>query len=163
MQLHHGVILLWEKLQNLESECKILCDKMHTFKQEHALQLAMQFWWAILSLTGSDLEYYPLLVQHESATNDALIAKRAMSANSAFLLAICRLSKLVTAFHCGFLATAEDTIVAIEKVKILYSFTGASWSISSTRDLPSMLWHQLQGSGDILVVIDKRVIKSEGL
>ena len=106
-----------KKLQNLESECKILCDKMHTFKQEHALQLAMQFWWAILSLTGSDLEYYPLLVQHESATNDALIAKRAMSANSAFLLAICRLSKLVTAFHCGFLATAEDTIVAIEKVR----------------------------------------------
>ena len=103
-------------LQELEIECQALCENMQTFNQESCLNLTIQYWWAILSLIGTDPEYHPLL-QEDGVTNDMEIKKRAKSTNNTVLLATCRVTKLMTAFHNGLLTTAEDYIKKIEPDK----------------------------------------------
>jgi len=107
-------------LQSLEHDCKTLCESMQIFKQDPSLEKAVQFWWTILSLMGGDHDYHPILQQ--SGRDEAAILKRAVSPYTEYLLIMCRISKLVTAFHLGSLVTANDMIVAIEKVSKRFKF-----------------------------------------
>jgi len=107
-------------LQSLEHDCKALCESMQIFKQDSSLDKTVQIWWTILSLIGVDCDYHPLLQQ--SGRDEAAIMKRASSPYNEYLLIFCRISKLVTAFHVGSLATAIDMIVAIEKVRKRFQF-----------------------------------------
>jgi len=107
-------------LQSLEHDCKVLCENMQIFKQDSSLDKTVQFWWTILSLIGGDHDYHPILQQ--SGRDEAAILKRAVSPYTEYLLIMCRISKLVTAFHLGSLVTANDMIVAIEKVSKRFKF-----------------------------------------
>ena len=107
-------------LQSLEHDCKALCESMQIFKQDSSLDKTVQIWWTILSLIGVDRDYHPLLQQ--GGRDEAAIMKRATSPYNEYLLIFCRISKLVTAFHVGSLATAIDMIVAIEKVRKRFQF-----------------------------------------
>jgi len=107
-------------LQSLEHDCKVLCENMQIFKQDSSLDKTVQFWWTILSLVGGDHDYHPILQQ--SGRDEAAILKRAVSPYTEYLLIMCRISKLVTAFHLGSLVTANDMIVAIEKVSKRFKF-----------------------------------------
>ena len=107
-------------LQSLEHDCKALCESMQIFKQDSSLDKTVQFWWTILSLIGGDHDYHPILQQ--SGRDEAAIMKRASSPYNEYLLIFCRIYKLITAFHVGSLATANDMIVALEKVRKRFQF-----------------------------------------
>ena len=108
-----------KNLQTLDKECQILCESMQSYKQAHSLDILQQFWWAITSLMGSpDHENQPLLWQSD-ATNKATMAARDRSQQNIVVL-FSWLSKLVTAFHCGHLATAEDMVAKLEVHKTTF-------------------------------------------
>jgi hypothetical protein len=107
-------------LQSLEHDCKTLCESMQIFKQDSSLDKTVQIWRTILSLIGGNCDYHPIL-QQGGRDEDAIMI-RATSPYNEYLLIFCRIYKLITAFHVGSLATANDMIVALEKVRKRFQF-----------------------------------------
>jgi len=104
-------------LHELENDCRDMCEQMRTFKQEGALQLTLQYWWAILSLMGADSNYHYLL-QQDGITDEAVLSKNSNLNNNKGIVVTCRLIKLVNSIYFGDLGTSEEMITKISEDQI---------------------------------------------
>ena len=94
----------------LEKDISIMCEKMQVFKQEHALNVFKQNWWAVHQFLGTDLQNHPL----SDVTNEADILRN-FSAKTPALVTTCRLNLLLVTCHDGSYATAKTLVDKMEK------------------------------------------------
>ncbi len=89
-------------LPSLNNDCQSVCEGMQAFQQESPLNLTNQYWWVVsVLMSAADLHDHPL----NEKTNEAEIVEQ-FSVVNPFLVATCRLTKLIVACHEGNIAAA---------------------------------------------------------